>query len=370
MRAIVLTLFVGCLVAVLMIEAFLRYDDYSAFAVDYIYHEWDGRERRVMATAEDLADPREAILILGDSMVAGINCGRERNLVGHFSRVMQPIGAGYKAINLGSANTSVFAHLDQLRGYEAGEGPPAGVIVMLYTNDADVIEPRLCPVLDIVERSEAITAEEKADIREFCNHAVVGQPAYDDETPWFAIGGPVDSRLYDLSYAYRFFRESFAVLAVSLGGGEPVGRLRYPALWSDADSLAFRLIAAGMEEIEAITDRHGIPLMVAFYPPIEFLSLDNPMYEASEIAGRRLEERLGVPVLNGFDAYLQDPRATTSMTRSLTDHHPSCLGHQILAEWLVRKYDEAGGFDEPPGASVSTLSAIEGARFRLPAIEE
>lgn len=356
MRAIALTLLIGFLAGTLMIEAFLRFDDYSALAVDYVYHEWDGRDRRVMATAEDLADPRKAIVVLGDSMVAGINCGREQNLVGHFANAMQPIAADFKAINLGSANTSVFAYLDQLQGYEAGVGAPAGVIVMLYTNDADVIEPRMCPIIDVIERIESISASEKADIREFCRDAVIGQPA-SKEKSWFAIGGPVDAWLFGASYAYRFFRESLALLAVELDGGEPVGRLRYPGLWSDADSFELRMIAAGMQEIKALADRHDIPLMVAFFPPIEFLSKDNPMYEASEIAGRELKNRLGIPVLNGFDAYLDDARASRNMSRSLTDHHPSCLGHKILAEWLVRKFEEVGGFDaSPPQADPAKLA--------------
>ena len=362
MRAILLTLFVSILAGILMIEAFLRFDDYSSLAVDYVYHEWDGRERRVMATAEDLADPREAIVVLGDSMVAGINCGFEQNLVGHFEQAMAPIAPGYKAINLGSANTSVFAYLDQLQGYEAGEGVPAGVVVMLYTNDADVIEPRMCPVLDLIEDIETITSSEKAEIRNFCEDAVVGQATYDKTTPWFAIGGPVDSWLHGVSYAYRFFREAAAVLAVSLGDSEPIGRQRYPGLWSDADSLEFRLIAAGMDEIKVVADRHDTPMIVAFYPPVEFLAEDNPMYEASEIAGQELSKRLGVPVLNGFDAYLDDPRSSRNMTRSFTDAHPSCLGHQILAEWLVEKFDQAGGFSASSSTEDPALSAEVRAR--------
>ena len=357
MRLIVLTLLIGFLAGTLMIEAYLRFDDYSALTVDYVYHEWDGRERRVMATAEQLDDPREAIVVLGDSMVAGINCGREQNLVGHFERAMQPVAADYKAINLGSANTSVFAYLDQLRGYEAGVGRPSGLIVMLYTNDADVIEPRMCPSMDVIERADGISDREKADIRAFCQDAVIGQPPHGQGEAWWSIGGPVDSWLYGLSYAYRFFRESLALLSVSLDGGEPIGRLRYPGLWSDPESLEFRLIRTGMQAIRGIAERDGIPMIVAFYPPVEFLSRENPMYEASEIAGHELARRLDVPVLNGFDAYLDDPRADKNMARSLTDHHPSCLGHQILAEWLVERFDEAGGFEAPERAGDPALSA-------------
>ncbi|MGI9500909.1 MAG: hypothetical protein ACR2P3_12795 [Geminicoccaceae bacterium] len=367
MRAIALTLLIGFLAGILMIEAFVRYDDYSALAVDYTYHEWDGRERRVMATAEDLADPRKAIVVLGDSMVAGINCGREQNLVGHFQRALQPVAADYKAINLGSANTSVFAYLDQLQGFDTAEGPPAGVIVMLYTNDADVIEPRMCPVADVIERADGLTPSEKDKVRDFCKDAVIGQPVDAGSKAWYAIGGPVDTWLYGVSYAYRFFRESLALLAVSIGGGEPIGRLRYPGLWSDPDSLEFRLIAAGMQEIKALADRRDIPIMAAFYPPIEFLSKDNPMFAATEIAGRELGERLGMPVLNGFEAYLDDPRSSRNMSRSLTDHHPSCVGHQILAEWLVRKYEEAGGFEGGSSGAAPALSAGAPAVFAQPA---
>ena len=108
------------------------------------------------------------------------------------------------------------------------------------------------------------------------------------------------------------------------------------------------MISAGLKEIKAVADRHGVRLMVAFYPPVEFLSTDNPMYDATEKARQALSDELGMPVLNGFDAYLDNPRAERNMSRSLTDHHPSCAAHQLLAEWLAQKFDELGGFDPQP----------------------
>lgn len=357
MRAIALALFIGFLAGFSMIEAFLRYDDYSSLAVDYTYHHWDGRDRRVMATAEDIADPRHDVVFLGDSMVAGVNCGREQNLVGQFETAMQHVAPSHKAINLGSANTSVFAYLDQLQGYQTGVGTPAGVIVMLYTNDADVIEPRMCPVVDVIMRATNLSTSEKEEIVEFCDGIVPGLPAPSEPTSTFSIGGPVDRWLHGTSYAYRFIRGAMAMLAGSLVSDEPVGRLRYPGLWSNAESLEMRLIIAGIEAIKAHADRHGNPLMIAFYPPVEFLSKDNPSYAATEIASDLLRERLGVPVLNGFEAYLNDPRANRNMSRSLTDAHPSCLGHQILAEWLVERFGEIGGFESPSVVAQPTSSS-------------
>ena len=341
-----LTLLASIVVGLLMIEAFLRFDDYSALTAAYSYYEWGGRPRRTMVTAEELADPRPPVVVLGDSMVAGVNCGHEQNLVGHFGRAMQPVAAGYKVLNLGSANSSVFAYLDQLQGFVAANGAPAGIIVMLYANDVDVIEPQMCRVAGVIENSDRLTAADKDEVRAFCRAVASEDRDGVGETPWFAIGGPVDRWLYAESYAYRFLRESLARLAFRLGGGEPIGRLRYPALWSDPESREFRLVAAGLSEIKALADRQGIPMMVAFYPPTEFLSRDNPMYQATEAARRELMTRLHLPVLNGFDAYVEDARASVNMARSLTDAHPNCLAHRILAEWLVEKYDAAGGFQK------------------------
>ena len=339
-----LTLMVSMVVGFLMIEAFLRVDDYSALAAAYSYYDWDGRLRRTMVTAEELADPRPPIVVLGDSMVAGVNCGHEQNLIGHFGRAIQPIASGYKVLNLGSANSSVFAYLDQLRGFVAANGAPAGIIVMLYANDVDVIEPQMCRVAEVIEHSDRLTAADKDEVRAFCRAVASEDRDGVGETPWFAIGGPVDRWLYGESYAYRFLRESFARLVSHLGNGEPIGRLRYPALWSDPESREFRMVAAGLSAIKAIADEQGIPMMVAFYPPTEFLSPDNPMYRATETAARALMARLRLPVQNGFDAYIGDARASVNMARSLTDAHPNCLAHRILAEWLARKYQEAGGF--------------------------
>ncbi|MEL6965079.1 MAG: hypothetical protein AAFO01_20190 [Pseudomonadota bacterium] len=365
MRAIALTLFIGFLAGFLMIEAFLRYDDYSSLAQDYTYHHWDGRDRRVMATAEDIADPRHDVVFLGDSMVAGVNCGREQNLVGQFETAMRHVAPNHKAINLGSANTSVFAYLDQLQGYHTGVGAPAGVIVMLYTNDADVIEPRMCPVIDVIKRADNLSTSEKKEIVDFCDSVVLGTPASSQPVSTFSIGGPVDRWFHGVSYAYRFIRGAMVMLAGSLGDGEPVGRLRYPGLWSNAESLEMRLITVGIEAIKAHADQNGTPLMIAFYPPVEFLSKDNPSYAATEIASNELRERFAVPVFNGFEAYFDDPRASRNMSRSLTDAHPSCLGHQILAEWLVEKFGETGGFEnpssiaQPASASNDTVVIVE-----------
>ena len=168
MRATVLTVLASLVVGFVLIELYLRFDDYSSLTADYVYHEWEGRERRTMASAEQLADPRETIVLLGDSMVAGVNCGREQNLAGHLETAIEPLAPGYKTINLGTANSSVYAYLDQLLGYEAVHGPPTGLITMLYTNDVEVVEPRMCPVLDIVDRAEGVTPEEKAEARLFC----------------------------------------------------------------------------------------------------------------------------------------------------------------------------------------------------------
>lgn len=369
-RAAAFALMIGFSVGFLLIEMFLRVDDYSSLATDYAYHDWDGRIHRVMATSDDLADPRRPIVVLGDSMVAGINCGRDQNLVGHFETAMQSIADGYKTINLGSANSSVFSYLDQFRSYRAANGPPSGVIVVLYANDVDVIESRMCPVADVIERSDRLTAADKSHVREFCRDAPAGLKNSAGDKALLAIGGPVDAWLHDASYAYRFFREALVRIVHHVGDGEPVGRLRYPVLWSDPESQAFRLMAVGLSEIKAIADRDGIPLMVAVYPPIEFLSRDNPMYAATEIGGRVFGKLLGLSVLNGFDAYLDDPRATANMARSLTDLHPTCEAHQILAEWLVQKFDQAGGFGQgSPDRDLMEADGGSPALLALPVVD-
>ena len=352
-RAAFLTILVSVSIGLLMIELFLRYDDYSSLYTGYNYVEWDHRERRIMATAEALDDPRQAILVLGDSMVAGVNCGHEHNLVGQLEQAIQPEASAFKTINLGTANSSVFAYLDQLQGYQTAYGPPAGVILMLYTNDVEVVEPRMCPVIDAFERAENVTPEEKAEARLFCEHAEPGQPANSAPKGWFSIGGPLDAWLHDVSHSHRFFRQAVAKLAFQFAGDEPVGRLRYPALWSDQESPAFRMIEAGLKEIKSVADQHETPLLIAFFPSVEYLSPDNPMYAAAEIAGDNLGAALGLPVLNGFEAFLDDPRAEQNMSRSLTDQHPSCLAHQILAEWLVKRFDEIGGL--APSSDIATL---------------
>jgi hypothetical protein len=65
------------------------------------------------------------------------------------------------------------------------------------------------------------------------------------------------------------------------------------------------------------------------------------MYEAVGQAVHHLREQLGLQVYNGYEAFIGNPKADDSMVWSLTNIHPSCDAHAIMADWLVQKLDLA-----------------------------
>ena len=167
----------------------------------------------------------------------------------------------------------------------------------------------------------------------------------------FALRGGIDQTLYELSYTYRFLRERIAQVAFNF---TDMGRMRFREPWIDPDGAQFQGVLIALSEIKRLTESHRIPLVIAFYPNTEDLSGHGGIYEAIEQAVDLLKEQLGLPVYNGYDAFLGNPKASPHMVWSLTNVHPSCDAHEIMAEWLVQKLEgslAATGDDASPGAA-------------------
>ena len=117
--------------------------------------------------------------------------------------------------------------------------------------------------------------------------------------------------------------------------------MRYLEPWIDPTSAEFQGILIALSEIKRLAQIHRIPFVIAFYPNVEDLSGQGEIYEAVGQAVPHLGEQLGLPVYNGYEAFLGNPKADDRMVWSLTNMHPSCAAHEIMADWLVLKLDLA-----------------------------
>jgi hypothetical protein len=321
-------------VAILVMEVFLWLNDYAPERVDdnHIY-DWNGHKHRVVANPDNVKDPRPAILIVGDSFVVGSKCGYEHNLTGQMQRAIERLGVSYKVLNFGSDGSSVFTYLSHVEDFIQEHPRPAAIVVVLYSNDIEIFTDRaLC------RYSETIASSGRFPNVKLEREIATCTTGQTKERDLFGLRGGIDRTLYRLSHTYRLLRELIARVAFAFSD---VGRRRYLEPWTDPNSAEFQGLLIALSETKRLAQIHRIPFVIAFYPNVENLSGQGEIYEAVGQAVPHLRERLGLQVYNGYEAFLGNPKADDRMVWSLTDLHPSCDAHEIMADWLVQKLDLA-----------------------------
>ena len=331
-RTNLLMVICAIVVATLVMEIILRLNDYASEIADDIHiYDWNGHKHRVAATPDSMKDPRPAILVVGDSFVVGQKCGYENNLTGHMQSEIEKLEIPYKILNLGSEGTSVFTYLSHVEDFIREHPRPAAIVVVLYSNDIEIFtDPGLC------RYSETLASSVRFPNVKFERETASCRTGQTKERDLFGLGGGIDRTLYRFSYVYRLLRGLIAKVAFTFSD---VGRMRYVEPWTDPDSVEFQGILIALSEIKRLAQIHQIPLVIAFYPNVEDLSGRGEIYEAVGQAVRHLGEQLGLQVYNGYEAFVGNPEADDRMVWSLTNLHPSCDAHGIMADWLVQKLD-------------------------------
>jgi hypothetical protein len=246
---------------------------------------------------------------------------------------IERLGARYKVLNFGSDGTSVFTYLSHVEDFIQEHPAPAAIVVVLYSNDIQIFTDRgLCRYSETIASSGRFP---NAKLEREIANCRTGHPKEED---LFGLRGGIDQTLYRLSHTYRLVRELIAQVAFTFSD---VGRMRYLEPWTDPNSAEFQGLLIALSEIKRLAQSHRIPFVIAFYPNVEDLSGQGGMYEAVGQAVPDLEEQLGLQVYNGYEAFLGNPKADDRMVWSLTNMHPSCAAHEIMADWLVQKLDLA-----------------------------
>jgi hypothetical protein len=327
----------GIAVSTLLMEGFLRLNDYApqslSEATAYHSYEWNGHEHQVFADPNRLKDLRPAILVVGDSFVAGRKCGYESNLTGHMQNAIERLSLPYKVLNLGFPVTSVFTYLSHVEDFTQEYEPPAAVVVVLYSNDIEISDDQaLCRYSETIASLGRLHNAGLQRMIDRCSSRPAEHRQRARKEPF--LSGGIDRTLYQLSYTYRLLRELIAQVVFKFAD---VGRMRFLDPWIDPDSAEFQGVLIGLSEIKRLTQVHRVALVIAFYPNVEDLSGQGEMYEAVQQAVHNLSEQLGWEVYNGYEAFRGNPKASSRMVWSLTDVHPSCDAHAIMADWLVQK---------------------------------
>ncbi len=339
MRYSLLMMLVSCVISVAAIEIYLRIDDSSSNQGHYNTIKMNGTPYQIMEQLERFSELDNAIIVIGDSFVAGSKCAWDRNLTGHLSRYLPE----FTVVNLGTGGTGIFSYANKFSDYLAEFGPPSGAIVVLYSNDIRFY-PMLCYFKEGLITEGNLSVNDVNLISEYCEGFIGKLPAMTDKKQILMkareprAGGLIDDFLYDVSLAYRLLRLGVIKLMSAVSEDQGPQPTTYPAGWSTFEDLRFKTAEFGLSRLRDMAREHDVDMMIVFYPNVEMLTKDSPLYNSYESAKDRLRTILKTPVFSGYDAFLGNPRASSGMSWSLIDYHPVCEAHNLMAQWMAGLY--------------------------------
>lgn len=335
-----LLMIVSSLFALAAFETFLIYDDWHPRSSDYSSQvTLAGNTYRFFETVEAINAADTAVIIAGDSFTAGSSCSDGKTYPTAFTRAARRAGADLHGVNMGVQGTGPISYMSRVKSYLADKGTAAGVIMTLYANDIE-IDCEACRALETWSRRGGLTDADRERLQQFCRSC---QSTTQKVSGTVSLSRRLNWWLSDRLHSYQILREGAAKVASTLGLLPAAwGRGAFPDQWRNQEGVAFKHVQAAIELVRDETAAKSVPFMVLIYPDPVAISRENPYWQIYEATSATLRKATGVPVLSGYDAFLNDPRTVPNMAFSLTDTHPSCEAHEIFGDWAFRQWQTLG----------------------------
>lgn len=264
---------------------------------------------------------KKELLLLGDSFVAGVSCaGIGKNLSGHLNQLPE---SEYRAVNLGVGGINPADYIDILD--EIPIGKEDSVLVVLYDNDIH-LSARNC------QQIKRQSVDYSSYVPPVCNskesfvdksNQTIGSNA-NNLLKRFKVTQLVKESLAQIPYLTPFFY-----------------RTNYQRRWSDFESEENTWIRSSLLTMSDIVHQKGAQLRFSYYPNTNRISKDDVRHANWLKFLAYMAEHEGVTVSDPYPFFI-DQADGQSMVWSLTDKHPSCDAHYLMAEFTAQDLKRSG----------------------------
>jgi hypothetical protein len=298
----------------ILLEVFLMWDDYyKDFPNPYIT-KINNIKYKVYFDNKKLNNNKK-ILVMGDSFIQGDFCAFNQKTL---PDEMQKLKKNVNILNLGLGGKSLPNYLDLLK--EVKPKPEDKVIIFLYDNDIFVS-------------------------KEMCELAIVHRKNYNTYKPIFCqklINDNNKDRSEDtlIKYINSKIRTLKTVSMIKDGlinvpyFQKFFFRFEYNKLWTDFNSEENKYITNLIIYLKKYIESQGAKFYLTYFPNTTYISLENPEAKMWVDYFKFLKTNHNINSINAYQfLILNAPQK--SMTRSLSDDHPSCNVYKILAPFYI-----------------------------------
>lgn len=257
------------------------------------------------------------LYVFGDSFVAGDACAAENKDMPSQLNVLLP---EYNVINMGMGGKTVINYIDMLDTLPVREND--SVLLVLYDNDIHIEEescqiatvlakryniylPKVCS--NILDPETGIRPKDEQGLLRIINQEIKD----------FKIVELIKEALWNVPLLQKYYY-----------------RGEYINYWNDFDSEELIFLESSLAAFDAAAREKGLSVSYAYYPNTNRISYEDSRHAIwlgfIEHASRNLDIEIFDPY-----PYLVRNAPTETMVWSLTDKHPSCKAHRLMAMALA-----------------------------------
>jgi len=312
----IVTLFV----ALCSLEIFLFFDDKSQ-PVNRVSVEFNGRDYAFLQRSNapfhfSAPNKRPNVFVVGDSFVEGVVCENEKkNFPGHLS---QMVSKEVEVVNLGIEGMNPVDYITWLEELRIERGDT--VIVTLYDNDVH-LSPENCR--DIIKQSKRRVIYTP----KFC---LQGEGIIDKSNETFLQ--KLNNKIKTLRLV-KLTKEA----VVNIPGIENLFyRSQFRSRWTDFNSEENQWIVSSITSIKSIVEEKKGEIFFVYYPNTNAISNSDPRHMQWRTFIEFVDRKQQITIEDPYPFFI-DHAEEKSMVWSLTDKHPNCSAHLMMAKFVYEK---------------------------------
>ena len=308
---------VSCAIGLMLFEIILEFENKSK-PVERIFVDIHGKSYPFLksgSTASPLeisANTRE-FLVLGDSFTEGVVCAQDNaNFPSHLSKMNS---SEIKVVNLGVGGKNNADYVDFLAHFNVSQGDVA--LVTLYDNDIHISQNN-------------------------CNQIVRQAENYNVYVPNFCSGDKPFSNASNKSLLQKINNrvKQFKTIQLLKESAMQITALQkyfyrndYRNRWNDFDAEENKWLRSTLHVMRHQMNRNGGTVIFTYYPNTNNITDNDARHEIWMHFIKYMRENEGIDILDPYPHFIKYAPHKT-MVWSLTDKHPNCAAHKIMADFL------------------------------------
>jgi hypothetical protein len=264
-----------------------------------------------------LNEAEQELLVVGDSFVAGVACARDdANFPSHLQKLLE---RKTNVVNLGVEGMNPGDYIDFLDGLNISKGDVS--LITLYDNDI-YVSPRNC--LQAIRQADKY----KIHVPEFCKNTV---STFDKANE--SIAQKINNRIKNFK-TVELLKESLIQIPFFK---TYFFRTTYRNLWINFDSDENKWMRSTLKTMKEQMKQKGGEAVFIYYPNTNRISVDDERHEIWSKFIDYVSKNDNIKIADPYPFFIENA-TSRSMVWSLTDKHPNCDAHSLMADFTFKNF--------------------------------